>query len=344
MKRLAAVAAAVVLMALPWPSQGQGCMVGDADEEGVQILGFFQPQLEYQSNEGDDDLGFAIKRARIAFTGSIPYDVSYYLCLQFDPKIDDPGVMDAIITYSRLGPVAKISMGQFKAPFSLEQNTPCAGLHTILRSTVVEQLAGPQRDQGLMVWGQYQERISYRLALMNGTGRNVEDNNTGKDIVGRFVVSPLDYLNVGGSFRFGNAPPAAAGVEEDDERTRYGAEAEFTHGNILVQGEYIYGKDVGSYTTGGGCGEALETHVGTVKRSGSFVQGMYMTDRSIQPVLKYEAWDPDLDVDGNFEETITFGVNYFLNDWTRLQVNYLLKREDTAVKNDELLVQAQVRF
>ena len=51
MNRLAAVAVAVALMALPWPSEGQGCMVGDADEEGVQILGYFQPELEYQVND-----------------------------------------------------------------------------------------------------------------------------------------------------------------------------------------------------------------------------------------------------------------------------------------------------
>ena len=42
---------------------------------------------------------------------------------------------------------------------------------------------------------------------------------------------------------------------------------------------------------------------------------------------------------------MTFGFNYFLNDWTRLQLNYLYKAEDQEeISNDELLMQLQVKF
>ncbi len=64
----------------------------------------------------------------------------------------------------------------------------------------------------------------------------------------------------------------------------------------------------------------------------------------MQPVLKLESWDPDIDVDDNSESVITLGLNYFLNDWTRLQLNYLYKAEDQEVANDELLMQLQVKF
>lgn len=65
----------------------------------------------------------------------------------------------------------------------------------------------------------------------------------------------------------------------------------------------------------------------------------------MQPVFKMEAWDPDTDLEENSLSVITFGFNYFLNDWTRLQLNYLYKAEDQEeISNDELLMQLQVKF
>ena len=70
-----------------------------------------------------------------------------------------------------------------------------------------------------------------------------------------------------------------------------------------------------------------------------------MTNWNLQPVFKMESWDPDTDVDDNSESILTIGFNYFLNDWTRLQFNYLYKAEDAVeVSNDEILLQLQVKF
>ena len=51
--------------------------------------------------------------------------------------------------------------------------------------------------------------------------------------------------------------------------------------------------------------------------------------------------------DDHLEQITTFGFNYFFNEWTRLQVNYLYKAEESAnseIANDALLVQLQVVF
>lgn len=90
---------------------------------------------------------------------------------------------------------------------------------------------------------------------------------------------------------------------------------------------------------------------------GYFVQAMYMTEWDIQPVVKYEYFDPDTDVDNSdyandleamvSQATInmTFGFNYFFNDWTRFQFNYIMKDEDAAdFDNDQILMQLQVKF
>ena len=72
---------------------------------------------------------------------------------------------------------------------------------------------------------------------------------------------------------------------------------------------------------------------------------MYMTEWNLQPIIKYENFDLDTDTENNAENVITFGFNYFFNDWTRLQMNYLYKVEEgTEISNDEILMQLQVKF
>ena len=123
----------------------QGCMEASSDE-GVSIVGYIQPQWEYyQTTDGHDGNSFTFNRARIAAVGNIPYDVSYFFMIDFSKfKAGSPWLLDAFVSYSRFD-WAKISFGQFKSPISLEQNTPCQGLHTISRFKVVDELAGPQR-------------------------------------------------------------------------------------------------------------------------------------------------------------------------------------------------------
>jgi len=73
-------------------------------------------------------------------------------------------------------------------------------------------------------------------------------------------------------------------------------------------------------------------------------------DIPIQPIIKYESYEADWTKD-KIENVITFGVNYFFNDWTRLQFNYLYKSENSKsgnesheIANDEILMQLQVKF
>ena len=87
------------------------------------------------------------------------------------------------------------------------------------------------------------------------------------------------------------------------------------------------------------------------------VQAMYMTPIGLEPVLKYEFYDPDgtdykfYGVTQNYTQTtFTIGLNYFMNDWTRIQVNYLYNSEGKTgnsvneYKNDILQIQVQAKF
>lgn len=338
---------AVVMLFTANVVKSQGCMEASSDE-GVSIKGYIQPQWEwYQTGEDTDPTNtFSFNRARIAAIGNIPYDVSYFLMVDFSTFKGGPELVDAFVTYSRFD-FAKITFGQFKSPISLEQNTPCQGLHTIFRSRVVNELAGPQRDLGAMVFGGFMDnKINYYLAYMNDYQQNYADDNTGKSIKGRLTIAPWEFIQVGGSFSYGQTQNDSDVEEEKNIKTRFGGELQVKYANFLLEGEYIWGDDTGPYTTGGGCdGTPIEFHTGGVTRSGFFAQAMYKFNFNLQPVVKFESYDPDMDIDSNSETIITYGVNYFLNDWTRIQLNYRYKAEQLyEIPNDQIIVQVQVKF
>ena len=70
----------------------------------------------------------------------------------------------------------------------------------------------------------------------------------------------------------------------------------------------------------------------------------YRTEWNLEPVIKYDYFDPDMTVAGDWHNNLTFGINYFFNDWTRFQINYVMTQEDTPIKNDMFMFQAQVKF
>ena len=240
----------IVFLSIPFLTFAQGCMEASSDE-GVNVVGYLQSQFEYQFNEDDNENSFTFNRARMGLVGNIPYDFSYYIMFEFSQFQNGPYLLDGFITYSRLAPWVNISMGQFKSPFSLELNTPCQGLHTIKRSMVVNELTTPDRDLGLLISGKYNKLAKYAFAFTNGTGRDEVENNQNKTFAGRLVVSPVEFLSLGGSYKHGTSPATIIDADED-EKNRFAGEFEFKMNNILIQAEYISAEDIGSYTTGGG--------------------------------------------------------------------------------------------
>lgn len=347
MKKLLSPLCLSLLLLTGMNGYSQGCTEPTSDE-GVNLFGFFQPQFDYNITENPTGT-FRFNRMRIGVMGNIPYDFSYYVVLETSPFFNQERQMfllDAFVSYNRFN-YAKVSVGQFKKPLGLELITPCSGLHTILRSEVVNNLTGPtNRDMGMMLLGgNATNMVSYRLAVMNGSGLNLANEDQFMDYYGRLDFRPIQGITLGGSFVFGRDLSATEGAP-NDERWRYGADIDFKRNNLRIQSEYLYGNDVGSYTSGGGCdGGPAELHQGSIQRDGFFVMGMYNITYAIQPVIKYEQYNADKKDDNVLRQTTTFGLNYFFNDWTRLQVNYLYRAEDPdEIENDALLMQIQVKF
>ncbi len=378
---------------LPQSSFAQGCME-PSGEDGVQVIGFIQPQFQYdflgQDANGDplDLSSFYFNRARLGVMGTIPYDFSYYAMMEFGANLNgartstQPFLLDAFITYNRFAPFAKVSVGQFKAPFGLELMQACHKLNTIFRSEAVINLVGPWRDVGVMISGstgdkikglpndfiflqRYQQNlksiIGYNFAVLNGSGINRWDDNNKKEIVGRVTVRPLDFLTVGASYRFGKNPIESSDPNlTESEKQRFGFDAAFDYKGFMVQAEFVQGTDEGAIPSAGGCGGEITYTPGSVERNGYFIQAAYMTPWKLQPIFRFEKYDPDLDQSASdffviTDETrthvnynvLTYGLNYFFNDKVRLQINYLYRAEEDArfeFNNDALVTQFQIVF
>ncbi len=366
---------AIILIAGSSNVLAQGCVETTSDD-GPQLVGYIQPQFNnyfFGDKSNGDPIKpstFFFKRARVGIVGSIPYDVSYYVMAEFSPGLTggSPYLLDAFVTYAPFGNYIKFSLGQFKSPFSLELNTPCYALHTINRSTVVNELAAPFRDIGLMFLGSsdslfgIHNLLSYKIAILNGTGINHIDDNRNKDIAARLVVAPWEWLKVGGSYRTGIVGPTLKddlGENYNKKRTRTAFDLTFEKWNFMLQGEYIMGQNIGDIAGGGGCGGKSTSAAGIPEynMNGYWVAAMYMTPWNLQPIVKYETFDPDggaysyQGVEQSYvQNTITFGLNYFINDWTRVQLNYLYNSEGktAGVKNeydnDAFMIQVQAKF
>lgn len=341
----------------------QGCSEPSGDK-GAEVFGFFQPQFDYLFLGEDfkgkslNEANFHFNRIRVGIKGNVPYDFSYYVLSELSPTLNGPNILDAFVAYNRFKPYLTVAAGQFKSPFGLELTTPCHKLHTINRSQVVSSLAGPFRDMGVMLLGGTGDKkifgsktknfIGYKLAFLNGTGQNTPDNNAKKDIVSRLTIHPIEMLTVGLNYRFGAHPPSKVGLD-DDTRTRMGFDVQVKYKGLTIEGEYITGEDKGSYTVGGGCGLPLEILQGSVERNGFFAQAMYKTKWNLEPIIKYESYDPNIDNESidDIQNIMTLGFNYFPNEWTRLQFNYLYKAEESGaveIKNDAFLAQVQIVF
>lgn len=354
---------------LPGLVNAQGCAAPSSDE-GVTIWGYLQPEFQMTQignvqSDVDPAATFAFRRMRIGAMGNIPYDFGYYVLLEtsqfLNPNQTGPFLLDAFVSYNRLKNL-RVAVGSFKYPFGRELSMACHGLYTINRSKVVDEMTanlnGGNRDLGLMLLGGSDSTLfTYRVALTNANGVFVRDNNLfdAYALTARVTFQPIPGLYLGASARQTQSPPSAEGVEEDDTKFRYGFDAQYSFKNFTLLGEYIHGKDEGSYTEGGGCGGDAVTMTGTNNADGFYAMAIYRTNFNLEPVYKIESYKTikadggDIPIENKSTSVCqTFGLNYYPNDWTRLQLNYIYSVEGPEISdeidNDMFLIQLQVRF
>jgi phosphate-selective porin len=134
---------------------------------------------------------FRLRRARVNLTGDFAE--------QFDFKVEgdfgqNDGTNNNRTAFSGTDiwlnwhqfPWAQIKMGQYKAPFGLDQLTPDTSLYTIERTLPTGAIT-PDRQIGAQLWGkpftniwpEQKDLLTYYAGIFNGNGKNttVNDNN-----------------------------------------------------------------------------------------------------------------------------------------------------------------------
>src|SRR5437867_8826493 len=162
--------------------------------------------LAFQGNFGQTALKdrFRLRRARINLTGDFAE--------QFDFKIEgDFGQSDGLnsnrtafsatdifVNWHQF-PQAQIKVGQWKAPFGLEQLTPDTALYLAERSLLTGAIT-PDRQVGAQLWGKpftniwpaQKDLLTYYAGIFNGNGRNVSVNDNNNFMyVGRLELMPF---------------------------------------------------------------------------------------------------------------------------------------------------------
>src|SRR5205814_9954857 len=165
---------------------------------------------------------FRLRRARINLTGDFAEQFDFKLEGDFENSdglnLNRTAVeaKDIFINWHQF-PWAQIKMGQWKAPFGLEQTTPDTTLYTIERTLPTGAIT-PERQIGVQLWGKpfatiwsdQADLLTYYAGIFNGNGRNITNNDNNnfmyvgrlestlfKDVFGKgsFLKLGADILN-----------------------------------------------------------------------------------------------------------------------------------------------------
>jgi hypothetical protein len=183
------------------------------------------------------------------------------------------------------------------------------------------------RDIGIQLFDQVgaDVQLVYALGVFNGSGINTADSNDAKDVVARLEVAAR-------GLRLGVSGLRGDETESDLSKRRLGGDATYNIGPVHVGTEVIWARD---RLSAGGEQTAWGWHI----------RGSYLLTDHLQPVLRYEEFDPNTEaLDVKFR-AVGVGLNYVFQGYTRLQLNYELRLDQARPATGDLLsIQAQVLF
>jgi phosphate-selective porin OprO/OprP len=382
-------------------------VVPGASEIKLSLGGLLQVQYEggdvfafegrFASAAIDDR--FRLRRARIQVTGDFADNFDFKLEGEFAQSDEALTIRDATgrvlgsnATRTAFGgldlfanwhryPEFQIKVGQYKAPFGLEQISPDPKLFTAERSEVTSALT-PERQVGIQIWGkpftnalpEQKELLTYWVGMFNGNGRNVTVNDNDEYMyVGRLELQPWKGKLAGQDawVKFGGdalqsrdasgtvlSPTGTLRVNSDGslsafaapsaaEREGYGFDVSFHWGPFDLIAEYLSESYEGRRVNG------IAPTFRDFRAEGYYVQPSYfILPNKLQVVAKYEHFNPGQVIDDNLD-SITGGLNYYIHgDDVKLVADYIhtwSKFRDArpalgASDFDEVILRLQIVF
>jgi len=337
----------------------------------ISLTGDFAEQLEFKA-EGD------FEQSDAAITASRQNPNGTFSTVTNSNRVEFSAT-DIFINWHKI-PEFNIKLGQWKAPFGLENITPDTLIYTIERSLPTGAIV-PERQIGIMAWGKpltnvlpdEKDLVTYFAGMFNGNGRNFNTNDNNEFMyVGRLEVQPWKGKvgNLEASLKIGadyfhsrddpgtNISPAlnlrvnpdgslsAFTLTSGAERDAFSLDVWLKVGPFDLISEYfeeqIDGRAVGSIAA-----------MPDFNASGFYVQGSYfIVPKILQAVVKWEHLNPgQLGSDGI--SSITGGLNYYIHsDSIKMMANYVHTWSDFREANpdlgddnfDEVLLRMQIIF
>jgi len=311
---------------------------------------------------------FRLRRARISLTGDFAEQFDFKMEGDFESSDGLNAnrtafeATDIFINWHQF-PWAQIKMGQWKAPFGLEQLTPDTTLFTIERTLPTGAIT-PERQVGVQLWGKplaviWPERadlLTYYAGIFNGNGRNItnNDNNnfmyvgrlestvfTGLLGKGSFLKLGADILNSRDDTGTNISPALTLLVNEDgslspfvlpeaDERTAWSVDGWLRLGQFDLIGEFLQER-VHPRTVPGDTPAFSE-----FTTDGFYVTGAYyLIPKKLQAVVQWQHLNPGQKGDDGIS-SIVGGLNYYIRgDDLKLMVNYFHTWSDFRQANPE---------
>jgi phosphate-selective porin OprO/OprP len=329
---------------------------------------------------------FRLRRARINLTGDFAE--------QFDFKVEGDfensdglnsnrtafEATDIFVNWHQFAE-ANVKVGQWKAPFGLEQLTPDPSLIIIERSLPTGAIT-PERQIGVQLWGKPlanvwpdgKDLLTYYAGIFNGNGRNTTNNDNNNFMyVGRLESIPFKGKIVGqdSSLKLGadvlnSRDDAGTNISQSlnllvnadgslspfvlpgaDERTAWSVDAWFNLGPFDLIGEYFQEKVNGRTVNGVPPGFADFT------TNGYYITAAYfLIPKKLQAAVQWQDLNPGQRGSDGIH-SITGGLNYYIHgDDLKLMVNYIHTWSDFRQANpqfgddqfDEVIGRMQLMF
>lgn len=293
----------------------------------------------------------------LSIRGTVTKNVDYLVLMDFA----SPSLLEFNAEWKPIKYFA-LKAGQFKTPFTLENQYSPTALETVNNTRSLAALAGmggdPQqltdskasnkggRDLGIQISGEAVDMdshnlISYAGGLFQGQGINQREVDNHKDFVSSLYFQPIKDLFVGSSVYFGQVK--LLGQVDSQVRNRWALSAKYSNDMFDARAEYIKGN-------GGG-----------FSREGCYCTGVYkMLENKLHLVGKVDYFSKEdeemievapLDfkwrkIDANVLD-YTVGVNYNFYGRSRLMLNYTYSdyNKHWDAKNcSSVLAQMQIVF
>src|SRR5437773_5917539 len=313
---------------------------------------------------------FRLRRARITLTGDFAEQFDFKMEGDFENsdgtspsnRTDFSGT-DIWLNWHQF-PAAQVKIGQYKAPFGLEQLTPDTQLLTIERTLPTGAIT-PDRQIGAELWGkpftsiwpEQKDLLTYYAGIFNGNGRNitVNDNNNFM-FAGRLELQPFtgkiagqpSFLKLGGDV-LNSRDEAGVNISQSsnllvnsdgslspcnlpspDERTAWSVDAWLELGPFDLVGEYLQEHVEGRTVNG------VPPTFSNFTTDGFYVTGgYYLLPKKLQAVVQWQYLNPgQKGNDGLY--SILGGLNCYIhgND-LKLMVNYIHTWSDFRQANPE---------